>query len=107
MSIGELKYLLLIGSIKPTRSAHKKRVRFRVKSCQHVSKISNDSLAPRHRASLKIMERSWIDPFSYHDIQGHGTRAIAKIDKFYLFTIKRSGPASLGLVWVTLTPFEW
>ena len=41
------------------------------------------------------MERSWIDPFSYHGIQGHGKRAIAKIVKFNL------------LVWVTLAPFEW
>ena len=43
----------------------------------------------RHRASHKIMERSWIDPFSYHGIQGHGTRAIAKIFKFNLFTLKK------------------
>ena len=63
--------------------------------------------SPRHRASQKVMERSWIDPFSYHGIQGHGTRAIAKIVKFNLFTIKRSGPTSKGLVGVTLTPFEW
>ena len=63
--------------------------------------------SPRHRASQKIMERSWIDPFSYHGIQGHGTRVIAKIVIFNLLTIKKTGPASLGLVWVTLTPFEW
>ena len=51
--------------------------------------------SPSRRASHKIMERSWIDPFSYHGIQGHGKRAIAKIVKFNL------------LVWVTLAPFEW
>ena len=49
-----LKYWLWIGSIKPTRSAHEKRVRFRFESCQHVSKNSNGSLAPRYRTSLKI-----------------------------------------------------
>ena len=65
--------------------------------------------SPRHRASHEITERSWIDPFSYHGIQGHGTRAIAEIVEFDLFTIKRSGPTSKGLVgpWFGLTPFEW
>ena len=70
MNVSGLKYWLLIGSIKPTRSAHEKRVRFRFKSCQHVSKFSNGSLSPRHRSSLKIMERSWIDPFRYRGIRG-------------------------------------
>ena len=51
--------------------------------------------SPRHRASQKVMERSWIDPFSYHGIQGHGTRVIAKIVIFNLLTIKKNWSGKL------------